>query len=1267
MNSTTGEGGEPGGRQSGDVTEGSGPPVRLAGPAHVVNIFLPGHFVTGTSASVAHLHQPAGATPVQRLHDVLAGAGFDLTAGELADALWLALAQGAPEPVVTAVPVAPPPLPAPPPQPGYSGPAPSDPGPPRTAPRLPPPVRPPAPEPEPAPPRPAPSRPEPAPRRPVYALAGARPGGGAAPVRVPGAPGLPNPLDVVRALRPLKRRVSSLHRFELDEAATAEAIADTGGPDIVLRPERARWLDLVLAVDDGPGLRVWQDTLTELTRVLGTSGIFRTVRRVGFATTPVNSAVVDGNRTAVLAVTDGVGPGWRSGAAHRTLAAWARKAPTAVLHPLPPRRWQDTALAAERLRVRSARPAPANHSLRAYDPWLPPNLAEPLELPVPVLELGDWSLGPWASLIASHGGTADLHVVDAAAPVPPTPGPATAVDPVARLVAFQETAGPEAYELAAHLAAVDPLTLPVMRVVQSAALPGTSPSCLAEVLLSGLMRVEAPLGGFDVYTFDPEIRGLLRTAVPATDARRTVDAVTAYLTPRLGRAPDFPALIAARTGTLSLPPEAAPFAELPAPAEEPDPYAELPPHPSERYVVAVWDEGGERPRSGYLVADRLILTAARDRSAEPPARVLAEVSADDAHLRPYLAEYHDDARLPAGLLAASGEALLYEVEDPAGFGFRVPPLLFGHVPIREGGHPSYGGVTAYAEYDREFGRPRPGWNVARLTRTEVRRHAYWPLFLTSAEEFASPDSYVVVPSAPRFANTDCVLTGAAVFDGNALCGIVPASAEPPSRSGPRDLLPTPVFAQDLVFLAALGFPRTDLDRPGSPLPPEAADAPPPPGSAPRSAPPAPDTARDLAPPPAPDGLSLDEGHALREVERAALPTDGYASGTLVLLGPEGGPQAVAAAFAAEHRVEFSGVVWYRRVVYPRPVPPAGRDDPPLLAVLDGCEEGPPLPERGLVVLALGERFAGLGYQEIRIGAGPAARRADRGLVVTPTPGPRPYGDREVADQAVRVSGNLPGQVLDDLLRMLPWLGGTLSFDVLGVLWPAGPLSVALGALGESGSLAVSWGRREVSLRPGQRTLRVMRGRELAEWMLLGAYGEERPLYRPRHDPGEEELAGYVLALSGIPPEEDGEYSARLLARAARHLLRYGDARTGVRLAERVLAYADRRPPTAPPFPLAIASRAELAILAVESGLSAFLALSSATVAEYGAVASASPASLLRIHRELGADLAAYEAGDASVLPALRSAPEWVANTVGRLDPLTEAVRTAMAGFERPAE
>ncbi|WP_251512502.1 SAV_2336 N-terminal domain-related protein [Actinacidiphila bryophytorum] len=1056
-----------------------------------------------------------------RLHTALAGAGLDLNAEELADALWLALA-------------------APPPAPPGSDTAPGR----RPEPVQPPqtPAQPPQGDPEP-PPAPRPPQPPPgAARTPVYALADPRPGTGAAAVRIPGVPGLPDPLSVVRALRPLKRRVSSQHRYELDEAATAEAIAETGGLDVVLRPERARWLDLVLAVDDGLSLRVWQDTLAELTRVLGTSGIFRTVRRCGFATTPVNSAVVDGDRTVVLAVTDGVGPAWRSGEAQRVLARWARKAPTAVLDPLPVRLWPGTALPAERLRVRAGRPAPANHHLRAYDPWLPPHLAEPLRLPVPVLELADWSLAPWAELIGAHGGSATLRVVDAAAPpVPPLPAapPGTAA---ARLVAFQEAVSPEAYELAAHLAAVDPLTLPVMRVVQAAALPGSGPSCLAEVLLSGVMHVDRPLAGFDVYTFAPELRPLLRMVVPADDARRTVDAVSDFITPRLGRSGDFPAVIASATGTLSLPVGGTPFAEVPRPAPAPGPApapapVEMSAHPAAEYVVAVRAHGTDVATCGYLVDEGLVLTIAPD--SVPAGAIDFHV-----HLHPDLG---GGSWVPARQLESDGPVRLLSITDlwspPP-----TPPCPWGTFA----GGPDAATVTlaTVLAVVEPHGTPA-GRGLLEIWETRFGRGG--PLVAAVLRPGGAD-------GAPYRLTSGVSDQGGAVFHDGTLVGLVTPAAAGGRRS---DRAMEPVAGLLTLFSPAAYA--------GPPLTAE------------------PPTTVGWPAPPRPGFLTFDQDYALARLEQ--LIQSEPAIGTVVVKGLADGPVKVAAEYVHRNRPSLQRVVWldvrelprfmdsYDYVRLRRSAP--GASVTRWLVVLDGRAAEVTGPEKqrvldeltgiGARILLLDGPYGNLHHRSIRVEQG-------REWNQTAVTGPHPQEATGSVSDAV-------GAATVQLLSVLPWLDSPVSFEVLGALWAPNLLTDVFRQPAVEGAFRIDWRGRRVHMADGSHAT-AADGRDLAV-LLLTAYAEG---VGGRSVPDPDEFVRHVLALSRqVPLADVTGPTAQLFARAAFQLLGQGRGEAGVRLGERACEAT----------PDSEGLRVRLTSAAMESGIEAFVALSPASLTAYG--------------------------------------------------------------------
>ncbi|HEU5032213.1 MAG TPA: SAV_2336 N-terminal domain-related protein [Spirillospora sp.] len=431
-----------------------------------------------------------------------------------------------------------------------------------------------APRTEPAEDEVAPPPPEPAPE-PRSALhprpaAGTAPSAGtASEVLVPTAPMLSDPLGVQRALRPVKRRVPSRHRRELDEDATADRIADTRLWTPVLVPESERWLTLTLVVDTGPTMRLWRPLARELTEVLLRQGAFQNVGVAYLdATGGVSSApgapprapgtVQDASgRHAVLLLSDCSGPHWWNGRAAPAVRRWAQTGPTAILQPLAESLWRRTAAPTTPGRAVLPRPGGPNTALR----FTPLDGAPPPGVPVPVLEVAPRWFGAWARLVSGAG---PQPAAIASLPSRPSgPAPAPRDVPVAeRVRRFLRTASPDAAELAAHVAVSVP-SLPVMRLIQHGVLGGSDPGRLAEVLLSGLLR---PLD--DVrYEFVPGAREALLDTLPRPEAqhtRRVLEAVSAEIERRAGRtAETFRALLAAADGPLTLTADTDHFALIP--------------------------------------------------------------------------------------------------------------------------------------------------------------------------------------------------------------------------------------------------------------------------------------------------------------------------------------------------------------------------------------------------------------------------------------------------------------------------------------------------------------------------------------------------------------------------------------------------------------------------------------------------------------------------------------------------------------------------------
>ncbi|KUN98985.1 hypothetical protein AQJ67_26830 [Streptomyces caeruleatus] len=407
--------------------------------------------------------------------------------------------------------------------------------------------------------------------------------GKALPVRVPENKALTGELALGRALRPLRRRQASPHRLEIDEERTAAELAETLLPDVVLRPVQERWLHLVLLVDDGLSMLLWHRLGAELRTLLERLGAFATTRILGLdaggvseprlharpfrpdsAPVPLSTVGDPSGRTLVLVVSDGMGAAWRSGALHDLLSLWASRGPAALLHTLPHSLWEGSGIHGERWQVTTRRIGGANTSWEITDPVLPPDLARFDGVPVPVLEPTAASLRDWAHLVASPGTTVELPLL-----ARPRRHRTGAAPPAAGDVQhFRDAATPEAYRLAAHLAAVSPVTVPVMRLVQSAVPWQARTSHLAEVFLGGLMQPHpAPVAGplpakHQVFDFSDTSRSMLLDAVPQSELLRTSRSIGRHLEQLAGSSPDFPAWLAHPDGSAQLPGSHRPFTSV---------------------------------------------------------------------------------------------------------------------------------------------------------------------------------------------------------------------------------------------------------------------------------------------------------------------------------------------------------------------------------------------------------------------------------------------------------------------------------------------------------------------------------------------------------------------------------------------------------------------------------------------------------------------------------------------------------------------------------
>ncbi|MFI9112697.1 SAV_2336 N-terminal domain-related protein [Streptomyces venezuelae] len=391
------------------------------------------------------------------------------------------------------------------------------------------------------------------------------------PVRAPGANALPGLSGLQKALRPLRGYARAPHRpgeGTLDEEATAERSAAAGILTPVLRPAAGRRPDIQLLMDTGPAMVVWTRMVEELRQACQQSGAFRDVQvhrlydpgeGPPLVTTtsgadgrprlrPVDQLHDPTGRRLTLVVSDCVGPLWQRGAAQRFLRQWPRHAPLALVQPLPPRLWPRTALPADPGTFqRSA--TPGGHTVFRSDdePWGP---LVPGRRAVPVLTPTPEAFASWTRLHTGHGGNAVrgwAAWIDPGAGEPR--GPRTPRAPRSEedlLRAFRAGASPGALRLAVHLAAA-PLTLPVMQLVQRAMLPDTGPMELAEVLLSGLLRRLPGPTPYPCFSYPPGIQQHFLGSLDPSAAALVLKHCSAYVERNFGQGMrNFPALAAAR-------------------------------------------------------------------------------------------------------------------------------------------------------------------------------------------------------------------------------------------------------------------------------------------------------------------------------------------------------------------------------------------------------------------------------------------------------------------------------------------------------------------------------------------------------------------------------------------------------------------------------------------------------------------------------------------------------------------------------------------------
>jgi acylphosphatase len=400
---------------------------------------------------------------------------------------------------------------------------------------------------------------------------------------------LPESRELVKALRPLRRRVVSPGSGILDVDTTVRRAAEEDLWFPSFASARERWLDVLMVADHGLSMILWKETIDEFERVLRNSGAFRSVRSWWLESDADPSAVTARGRgpspatpedlvrltrgigrSIVLVVSDCVGARWHDGTIPLLLGKWSERLPVALMQVTPDWFWARTALGnTVGSEFRSAVPAVVNHRYRWDARALGAGGVSSEEaktlLRVPAITLTNDAVARLAGLVAGVGREWAPGVVfdllweqdDEV-----TQGPVKT--PEERVARFRTLASGSAQRLAAGFAASPVRTLGVLRLLRRDLVPDAGPFTEAEVILGGIVRVRRAEARWDQgaslpLEFVPGVQPLLLDGAMAVDVLRVLTHAAAVA--RDGVGPTFTSWLEnPSSGTARLDPGESPFA-----------------------------------------------------------------------------------------------------------------------------------------------------------------------------------------------------------------------------------------------------------------------------------------------------------------------------------------------------------------------------------------------------------------------------------------------------------------------------------------------------------------------------------------------------------------------------------------------------------------------------------------------------------------------------------------------------------------------------------
>lgn len=384
----------------------------------------------------------------------------------------------------------------------------------------------------------------------VYGEQAGPPDGHAKRIQLPAAPPLAGARSILRALRPLRRRIPRPGLGEIDVEASVEAIARELPGELVLRRRSERAWSLQVIVDEGGAWPVLGPSVHALVKVLTGLGAWRRV---------VVTSVPDGSplalhcglkspgeakerqkiavsrlrdpslRKVTIILTDATRKDWQTGAFPELLARLA--GPVAMLMTLPATLWHRTGLR------RSFDPDDAL-SKEVYE--MAGDTGE-FTRPVALVSVDPTRMYAWARSLPSGPAFRPRRCLPLVPAPSPSPSPAAKDDGETVVRMFLRFASPGASRLALLLGWLPYVDADLIRIVRAAMVPEAGLAEEAEFLTSGLLR-PAP-GGRLTFIFSRSIAAALRLCSRVSDGHRVLTGVSEWLEAHWDYGPKFSAAL----------------------------------------------------------------------------------------------------------------------------------------------------------------------------------------------------------------------------------------------------------------------------------------------------------------------------------------------------------------------------------------------------------------------------------------------------------------------------------------------------------------------------------------------------------------------------------------------------------------------------------------------------------------------------------------------------------------------------------------------------